>query len=282
MSFLTLLSLLPAVLAIAVSKDAAAASCACGFVDSNNNVWRESIVSDFTSAAGALSVLANDWAIAADHEPQGGNATADIQYTTANVLEHNDALGLKASAYTGSGSVNCAEIFTKRKDILYGTFRTRSGVPSTPGVVFGFFTYINDSQESDIEFLSSDVNYYQHVHYTNQPGQTAGATQDVQIPGADFTAPGEHRIDWLPSQTRYYYNGNVAAEHTITIQVPNTPSEFILNVWSNGDPGWSRGPPTADAYATVQTVSLYFNSTSLSASQFQQNCQSAGVPVCRI
>lgn len=63
----------------------------------------------------------------------------------------------------------------------------RAQIPSTPGTVFGFFTYINDSQEQDIEFLSSDTNYYQHVHYTNQPGQDAGATQDVMISGADFT-----------------------------------------------------------------------------------------------
>jgi hypothetical protein len=38
----------------------------------------------------------------------------------------------------------------------------------------GFFSYINDVQEQDIEFLSSDADYYQHVHYTNQPGSSGG------------------------------------------------------------------------------------------------------------
>jgi beta-glucanase (GH16 family) len=66
--------------------------------------------------------------------------------------------------------------YDQRKDILYGTFRTKAGVPSVPGVVFGFFTYITGTQEQDIEFLSADDDYYQHVHYTNQPGQTSGAT----------------------------------------------------------------------------------------------------------
>jgi len=282
MHFLTLLSLLPAVLSIAVSSNAATVSCACGYVDSNNNLWRESIVSDFTSSAGALSVLSENWIVATNYWPQGGTDTVDVQYTSANVLAHNDGLGLKASAYNGSGSVNAAQISTNGREILYGTFRTRGGVPSTPGVVFGFFTYINDSQEQDIEFLSSDDNYAQRVHYTNQPGDTAGATQDVLIPNADFTATGEHRIDWLPSQTKYYYTGNVSAEHTISIQVPTTPSEFFLNVWSNGNPGWSRGPPTADAYATIKSISLYFNSTLLSEGQFEQGCQSAGVPVCQV
>jgi hypothetical protein len=34
----------------------------------------------------------------------------------------------------------------------------------------GFFTFFSDTQEQDIEFLS-DPDYYQHLHYTNQPGQ---------------------------------------------------------------------------------------------------------------
>jgi beta-glucanase (GH16 family) len=50
----------------------------------------------------------------------------------------------------------------------------RSVVPTVPGVVFGFFTYRSDTAEQDIEFLSSDPDYYQHVYYTNQPGHPNG------------------------------------------------------------------------------------------------------------
>ena len=78
-----------------------------------------------------------------------------------------------------------------------------------PGVCFGFFTYKSDTQEADIgkfscgsdlgaitnigvEFLSSDTDYYQRVHQTNQPGLVNGNTDPnaykaVVIPGADFT-----------------------------------------------------------------------------------------------
>lgn len=42
----------------------------------------------------------------------------------------------------------------------------------------GFFTYISDTQEQDIEFLSSDVDYYQHLYYTNQPGQLPNSDPD--------------------------------------------------------------------------------------------------------
>ncbi|KIK63495.1 glycoside hydrolase family 16 protein [Collybiopsis luxurians FD-317 M1] len=256
------------------------ASCACGYVDDQGHVWREAITTDFTQAAGAIAALGNDWIVATDNEPQSGTATANIQYTSANVFQHNDALGIQASAFTaGASNVNCGEIFTQRKDILHGTFRMRAVVPTVPGVVFGFFSFISDTQEQDIEFLSSDTNYFQHVYYTNQPGTVNGnvdpnAHKDVVISGADFTAFGEHRFDWLSGATNYYYNS--ALEATITKNVPTQSSEIILNVWSNGDPQFSKGPPTANAIATVQYIKLYFNSTTFTESQFNSACSAAG------
>ncbi|KAJ7644214.1 concanavalin A-like lectin/glucanase domain-containing protein [Roridomyces roridus] len=259
-----------------------AQNCACGYKDSSGHVWREAIVSTFTQSSGALAAVNQDWIVATDFEGQDGTATANIQYVSANVFQYQDALGLKASAYTGGGSVDCAEIFTKRSDILYGSFRMRAQVPSVPGVVFGFFTYISDTQEQDIEFLSSDADYYQRLYYTNQPGLINGdtdpnAAKEVVVPGADFTTFGVHRFDWLPSQTVYSYDGSgVTSQTVITKNVPTTPSEFVLNVWSNGDPQFSRGPPTADSIATVQSVNLYFNSTSVSAASFNSACSAAG------
>ncbi|KAK7056750.1 hypothetical protein VNI00_002467 [Paramarasmius palmivorus] len=270
---------------LALSSAAIAQNCQCGYRDSSGNIWREAIISTFTQDEGALAAVNANWIISTDNQPQPSPATASIQYVTANVMQYNDALGLKASAYDNSGSVKSAEIFTKRKDILYGSFRMQAQVPSVPGVVFGFFTYINDSQEQDIEFLSSDADYYQRVSYTNQPGRFPNgevdpdAHKDVVISGADFTTFGTHRIDWLPSRTTYSYAGSgLTSSTTISKNVPTTPSEFILNVWSNGDPGFSKGPPQADAIATVQWVHLYFNSTSLSESAFNSACVAAGRP----
>ncbi|CAG7851373.1 SubName: Full=Uncharacterized protein {ECO:0000313/EMBL:CCA71283.1} [Serendipita indica DSM 11827] len=265
---------------------ALAANCACGYIDSNNRVWREAIVSNFTQPQGALAAVNDNWIISSETIVQSGQNQKNIEYVTGNVFQYNDALGIRASAYTGGAGVKSGEIFTERSNILYGTFRMRAVVPTVPGVVFGFFTYINEVQEQDIEFLSSDEDYYQHVYYTNQPGQLNGdvdwdAHKDVVVPGADFTAFGEHRIDWLPSASEYYYQGSKTA--TITKNVPNTPSELVLNVWSNGDPNFSRGPPTADAIATVQWVQLYFNSTAVSESAFNSACAAAGhVPQCRV
>ncbi|KAJ6528406.1 concanavalin A-like lectin/glucanase domain-containing protein [Mycena capillaripes] len=269
------------------STQVQAQNCACGYKDSVGHVWREAIVSTFTQDAGALAAVNADWIISTDLQGQP-TGTADIQYVAANVFQHQDALGLKASAYDNSGSVKSAEIFTKKDDILYGSFRMRAQVPSVPGVVFGFFTYITDTQEQDIEFLSSDPDFAQHVYYTNQPGQLPNGDVDrdsaksVVVQGADFTRFGIHRFDWLPGATTYSYEGDNEAGATITSStlvtknVPTSPSEFVLNVWSNGDPGFSEGPPNADAIATVQYAHLYFNSSSFDVTKFNAACSAAG------
>ncbi|KIJ32830.1 glycoside hydrolase family 16 protein [Sphaerobolus stellatus SS14] len=274
--------------ALGILNQVAAQNCACGFIDSNSNVWRESIVSIFTQNAGALAAVNANWRIASDPGTPLNNTgfTGTMQYISQNVFQWNDALGIKTSAYTGDKVIRTGEIDTLREDILYGTFRMVAQVPSVPGVVFGFFTYLNGTQEQDIEFLSSDPTYYQTVHYTNQPGNVNGnadpqATKDVTIPGADFTEFKEHRIDWLPTKTMYYFNQTL--QTTITKNVPRTPSLVILNVWSNGDPFFSKGPPTQDAIATIQNVHLYFNSTLLSEAAFNTACVNAGRPAqCRI
>ncbi|KAF9075956.1 concanavalin A-like lectin/glucanase domain-containing protein [Rhodocollybia butyracea] len=258
---------------------AAGISCACGYVDNQGHLWREAIVSDFTQDAGAIAALGSDWIIASDNEPQSGTATANIQYVTANVMQFNDALGIQASAFIGGSNVDCGEIFTERDDILFGTFRMRAVVPTVPGVVFGFFSFRSDTEEQDIEFLSSDTNFFQQVHYTNQPGTVNGvvntaAAKDVEINGADFTAFGEHRFDWLQSETSYYYNS--ALESTISVNVPTVGSEIVVNVWSNGDPAFSKGPPTSNAIATLQYLKLYFNSTTFTEAEFNSACSAAG------
>ncbi|KAH7099552.1 concanavalin A-like lectin/glucanase domain-containing protein [Auriculariales sp. MPI-PUGE-AT-0066] len=263
-------------------------ACECGYIDSNNRVWREGIESDFTVLAGALSVVNKDWSVQTWTGAGGGSALAR-QNVAANVFQYQDALGLRTSKYDNSGTTKIAEIDTKRSDIQYGSFRTRAQVPHVPGVCFGFFTYngaASPVKEVDIEFLSADSDYYQRVHYTNQPGSVNGvidpqAYHPITISGADFTTFGEHRFDWIPGRTTFYYNG--AQMDTITKNVPSVGSTFITNVWSNGDPGWTKGPPTADAIATLQYIKLYFNSTSLGETAFNQRCVAAGnVAKCRI
>ncbi|CAE6476268.1 unnamed protein product [Rhizoctonia solani] len=206
------------------------------------------------------------------------NVPYGMQYNANNVYPYNDGLGIKTSAFSGSGRVQVGGIGTTRSDILYGTFRMRATVPKVPGVCFGFFTYKSETQEADVEFLSSDADYYQRVHQTNQPGLVNGDTDPnaykaVVIPGADFTAFHEHRLDWLPGSTKYFYDGSLKS--TVSKNSPTVASSILANVWSDGGSGWTKGPPTQDAIANIYYIKAYFNSTSLSASQFNSRCAAA-------
>ncbi|KAJ3710113.1 hypothetical protein C8R42DRAFT_597716, partial [Lentinula raphanica] len=90
---------------------------------------------------------------------------------------------------------------------------------------------------------------------------------------------GEHRFDWLKTATKYYYN----SESDNNQECPDLPSEIVLNVWPNGDPGFSQGPPRSNVVATVEYIKLYFNSTSMDEQKFSQACSEAGhVARCKI
>ncbi|CAE6447960.1 unnamed protein product [Rhizoctonia solani] len=276
-------SLFLAPLAIAVASAATLAerqsTCDCGYRDSTGAIWREKIEADFTSAAGAEAVLSQYFEKFHYEEIHEG-ANYEMFYNRNNVYPHNYGLGVKTSAYTG-GQVQTGGFQTIRSDIKYGSFRMRATVPSTPGVCFGFFTYLRDAvpaAEADIEFLTSDADYYQRLYHTNHPSLINGnsdpdASKTVVIPGADFTAFHEHRLDWLETSTKYYYDG--ALKSTVAKNSPSVPSRLIANVWSDGGLLWSRGPPTQDAIATIYYIKAYFNSTTVSESQFKTKCASA-------
>lgn len=70
----------------------------------------------------------------------------------------------------------------------------------------------------------------------------------------------EYRIDFLPGNVVYYGDGQVLA-HIDTAAVPTSPGHLILSQWSNGDRGWSAGPPLEKAITTIGYVKGYFNSS---------------------
>ncbi|KZT29539.1 glycoside hydrolase family 16 protein [Neolentinus lepideus HHB14362 ss-1] len=273
---LILLSVLGSAVAGPVYPRANASSCACGYRDSAGHVWRESILSDF-SGSDALSVVNENWAV----ETWGQQRQYHyMQYSSANVYNYNNALAIRTQGWSGNGSVYTGEIQTNRDDILYGTFRMYASIPTTPGVCFGFFSYYSDSQESDIEFLTNVTDYSHIVHYTNQPGNTSSNRKNVTVSNT-LTSFNEHRFDWLAKETIFYVNGKETT--SMTADVPNEASHILANVWSDGNPTWSYGPPAKDAVATVQYINLYFNSTSYNETAFNSNCTEAGKPaVCQV
>lgn len=187
-----------------------------------------------------------------------------------------------------------AELVSQGEDILYGSFRVAMKKTSVSGTCSAFFFYRNDSQEIDVEILSSEVHnasssataswpvhlVVQNTSNTVSTGgkaDYAGSTQDIPaLPAANAAEYNEYRFDWLPGRISYYING--AHTWTTTENVPSTAGRVHLSHWSDGNSFWSGGPPAQDAVTTVSYVKAYFNSSSATRNgDYERVCPSGAV-----
>ncbi|EME85748.1 glycoside hydrolase family 16 protein, partial [Pseudocercospora fijiensis CIRAD86] len=162
--------------------------------------------------------------------------------------------------------VGMAEISSRRDDILFGSFRIGMKMTDVPGTVGAFFFYFNDSTEIDVEILSRE-NSNKTVNLVIQSPQSAA---QGYASGPDFinkslefepaSGYNEYRFDWLPERVDFYANGQLLT--TVTRNVPRNAGKLHISHWSNGNPGWSAGPPEQDAVMVVSYVKAYFNTSS--------------------
>jgi beta-glucanase (GH16 family) len=132
--------------------------------------------------------------------------------------------------------------------------------------------YYNDSQEIDFEALSYQYNLQNGTFPMNlvlqsqqsaRQGFSSAASGDWKVVNLPFDPTDgfhEYRIDFVPGTVMYYGDGQILATINTTA-VPTSPGHLILSQWSNGDPGWSGGPPPQRAVSTVGYVKGYFNSS---------------------
>jgi hypothetical protein len=92
----------------------------------------------------------------------------------------------------------------------------------------------------------------------------------------------EYRFDWLPGQISFYADNQLL--RVMTEDIPDSPGHVVLNHWSNGDSGWSAGPPKEDAVFTITHAHMYFNSSwPQQRSRYRTNCPKPDMSkVCKI
>jgi Glycosyl hydrolases family 16 len=196
------------------------------------------------------------------------NAPFTHSFTTANAYLNDSFLHLRVPGGQTKSPIKCAEVQTTIEDIRYASVRTRAIFTNVPGTCAGIFFYQSDTQEIDIEYLSdssslSNSGVYAPIplQYTNQattPGGTS--TYSKGAPPWDVTATHEYRIDWVPGRTSFYLDG--VFQKTFTTNVPTKAGPWIWNHWTNGDQGWSVGPPKADSLFKILNIVMYYNRTS--------------------
>jgi beta-glucanase (GH16 family) len=132
--------------------------------------------------------------------------------------------------------------------------------------------YFNDSQEIDFEVLSYQFNFQNGTFPLNlvlqsqqsaRQGFTSATSGNWKVADVSFDPTDgfhEYRIDFIPGNVIYYVDDQVLASIN-TSAVPTSSGHLILSQWSNGDSGWSAGPPRERAVSTVAYVKGYFNSS---------------------
>ncbi|KIX01213.1 uncharacterized protein Z518_08938 [Rhinocladiella mackenziei CBS 650.93] len=168
-------------------------------------------------------------------------------------------------------AIHSGEIFTLESQILYASVRTAAILSTEPGTCQGLFFYKSENQETDIEYLS-DINSLSNIgwedgppplHYTNQAVLEGGEKSWTRGPTpADVSSVHWYRIDWTPDYTAFFVDDVEQRRHTEN--VPSVPGTWLWNNWSNGDPGWSVGPPLGDSALKIQTIEMYYNTSSSS------------------
>ena len=184
-------------------------------------------------------------------------------FQTQNAYVSDGYLNLKVPGGQTTSPISSAEVQTSITDIMYASVRTTAIFGTSAGTCNGNFFYKTDTNEIDLEFLTDPTSQSlsggpEQLLYTNH-----GATNTFDTspsPGDAKTNAHEYRVDWVPGQTTFYLDG--ALQKTFTTNVPTQAGEWIWNNWSNGDKGYTVGPPATDNVFRISRIVMYYNQTS--------------------
>ncbi|GIZ46952.1 hypothetical protein CKM354_001005400 [Cercospora kikuchii] len=186
----------------------------------------------------------------------------------------------------GGSMIPMSEIVSSRTDILYGSFRIALKATNINGTCGAFFFYFNDSTEIDMEFLSrqtvpttsnnnSSINLVIQSPDSARKGYASGPDFILKSLSFDPTIGyNEFRFDWFPSHVDFFANSVLL--HRMEGNVPKgQPGALHVSHWSNGNEGWSGGPPERDAVLRVGYVKGYFNVSGSEGEGWRGRCEAA-------
>ncbi|MCJ1446045.1 MAG: hypothetical protein MMC23_006550 [Stictis urceolatum] len=183
-------------------------------------------------------------------------------FSSSNVQIADGYLQLKVPGGQTT-NIQSAEVSTDDTNILYGSVKTVAILSAPAGTVNGMFFYKSDTQESDIEWVSDPSSQSNQgtaqIWFTNQDANGDGQTTHTSVaPPSDATeAEHEYRLDWTEGNVKFFIDGEQKWE--TSEDVPSTPGTWLWNNWSNGDIGWSAGPPAEDSIFKIKSITMDYN-----------------------
>jgi hypothetical protein len=160
------------------------------------------------------------------------------------------------------------EITFKEFNASYASIRVSGRVRGAPGAVAGIFTYLNDTQESDIEMFTRAP--AQYIQYSNQPS-SSGEPDWTEIPGATVNATMPHakqhtdwhvhRLDWTSGRSVFFLDDEQMNTTTLHVPVADPPSGLYIDMWG-ANSTWSGSMDIGkNATFDIQWIELLFNTT---------------------
>lgn len=204
-----------------------------------------------------------------------------------NTFVDDNALALQVSpAEPVHRIVNGSQIVTRRRDILYGSFRAQiePAISLGAGAAFKFSAAYNDSETVDIGFFTSDDPRNSTLQWSWSAYGHGDEPVKLNISSLGSTDYLEHRFDWQPEllQWRNAATNESANFHSVekgvnASHLPMTPAPISFQAWSNGEDSQSQGPPLRQPLLTHVRYTRFFFNSSLEArqSQFDSQCSAA-------
>jgi hypothetical protein len=192
-------------------------------------------------------------------------ANQDTANETNSRLNYTSYLSL-GTERVDDETQDSGEITFREFNISHASIRVKGRVHGAPGGVAGIFTYLNDTQESDIEVFTRAPD--QHIQYSNQPSSLGEPTW-AEIPGAtvNVTMPQKkkytdwhvHRLDWTPGRSVFFLDDEQTNTTTLHVPVSNPPSGFYIDMWS-ANSTWSGSMKVGDkATFDILWIEMLFN-----------------------
>ncbi|PVI08462.1 glycoside hydrolase family 16 protein [Periconia macrospinosa] len=209
-----------------------------------------------------------DWNIQNWSKPATSDFPTPMTNSFANVYIQQNADGgddftfLTLRTSRLNDSQTAAEIENEQKNLMHVTMRMHARVVGSKGAVAGFFTFFDDSNESDIEILTRDPKTT--IRYTNQPavdksGNEVASASVAPQNLASWDQWQTHRIDWLDKNSFWYLNGKEVAANTYS--VPRKPSGLTINMWSDGGEWSGNMEQGGSAEFQIQWIEMAFNTS---------------------
>jgi hypothetical protein len=205
-----------------------------------------------------------DWGIQNWSKPATDDFPTPMNNSLANIylLQENNVSFLTLRTSKEETYQTAGEIENQQKNLMHVSMRMYGRVRGDKGAVAGFFTFVDDSNESDIEILTDDPT--DQIRYTNQPSVdnegneiAAASVGPTDLPSWENWQT--HRIDWLPKKSYWYLNSKQVAANSYS--VPRKPSFLVLNMWSDGGE-WSGNMSQGDsAEFQIQWIEMTFNTS---------------------